>query len=172
MDGDIRFYNYSRTVNEHLILDIIENHGNYVLHATESVLARRFMDWDGVCYLADILSIFRKNHRDYLIGIEIKDWKDTVHPKLCWEYLKTYRKSCEYFYIAARKFSPIVPIIKEIGLINLSTMKVVKRAEYLYPEKEFRAGVVKKLKKITSQRKNIIEDPYQMSLDLYLEGKR
>jgi hypothetical protein len=168
MDGKIKFYNYSRTVNEQLILDIIEDHGEYVLHATESVLARRFMDWDGVCYLADILTIFRNNKRDYLIGIEIKDWSHNVHPKLCWQYLKTYRKSCEYFYLAARKFSLDAPTIKEIGLINLSTMKVVKRPEYLYPNKEFRSGVVKRLKKFTSHRRDIIEDPYQMSLDLYL----
>ncbi|MEE9151229.1 MAG: hypothetical protein V3U20_05260 [Thermoplasmata archaeon] len=168
MGEETRFYNYSRTVNEQLILDIMKDHGKYVLHATESVLARHFLDWDGICYLADILTIFRKNKRDYLIGIEIKDWNHRVHPKLCWEYLKTYRKSCEYFYLAARKFSPTAPIIKEIGLINLSTMKVVKRAEYLFPKKEFRAGVVKGLKKATSTKRNIIEDPYQMSLDMYL----
>jgi hypothetical protein len=168
MDGNIKFYNFSKTQNEQLILDIIEDHGDYVLHATESVLARRFYDWDGVCYLADILTVFRKNHRDYLIGIEIKDWKNTVHPKLCWEYLKTYRKSCEYFYLAARKFSPFASMINEVGLINLSTMKVVKQAQYLYPKKEFRAGVVKVLKKSTSLKRDIIEDPYQMSLDMYL----
>ncbi|UCE37446.1 MAG: hypothetical protein JSW00_18645 [Thermoplasmata archaeon] len=168
MGEETRFYNFSKTINEQLILDIIEDHGDYVLHATESVLARRFLDWEGICYLADILTVFRKNHRDYLIGIEIKDWKHTVHPKLCWEYLKTYRKSCEYFYLAARKFSGTASIIKEIGLINLSTMKVVKRAEYLFPQKEFRAGVVRGLKKFTSPVRDIIEDPYQMSLDMYL----
>ena len=172
MDGpvveDVRFYNYSKTINEQLILNIIEDHGEYILHATESVLVRRFMDWDGICYLADILSIFRKSERDYLIGIEIKDWNHSVHPKLCWQYLKTYRKSCEYFYLAARKFSQDASVIKEIGLINLSTMKVVKRAEYLFPRKELRAGVVKRLKKVTSTKRNIIEDPYQMSLDMYL----
>ncbi len=168
MGEEIRFYNFSRTANEQLILDIIEGHGSYVLHATESVLARRFMDWDGVCYLADILTIFRKNQRDYLIGVEIKDWKTTVHPKLCWDYLKTYRKSCEYFYIAARKFSLTAPMINEVGLINLSTMKVVKRAEYLFPQKEFRAGVVRSLKKTISPTRDIIEDPYQTSLDMYL----
>ncbi|UCG68067.1 MAG: hypothetical protein JSV09_09530 [Thermoplasmata archaeon] len=168
MDGSIRFYNYSKTVNEQLILDIIEDHGEYVLHATESVLARHFMDWEGICYLADILTIFRKNKRDYLIGIEIKDWNQKVHPKLCWEYLKTYRKSCEYFYLAARKFSLTTPIIEEVGLINLSTMKVVKKAEYLFPEKDFRASVVRSLKKCTEPKRDIIEDPYQMSLDMFL----
>lgn len=168
MGEEIKFYNFSKTQNEQLILDIIEDHGDYVLHATESVLARRFYDWDGVCYLADILTVFRKNQRDYLIGIEIKDWKNTVHPKLCWEYLKTYRKSCEYFYLAARKFSPVLSMINEVGLINLSTMKVVKRAQYLFPKKEFRAGVVRVLKKSTSPKRDIIEDPYQMSLDMYL----
>jgi hypothetical protein len=168
MGEEIRFFNFSRTVNEGLILDIIQDHGNYVLHATESVLARKFYDWDGVCYLADILTIFRKDKRDYLIGIEIKDWKHTVHPKLCWEYLKTYRKSCEYFYLAARKFSQKAPMINEVGLINLDTMKVIKKAEYLFPQKDFRAGVVKSLKKATSPLRDIIEDPYQMSLDMYM----
>jgi hypothetical protein len=168
MGEEIRFYNFSKTVNEHLILDVIEQHGDYVLHATESVLARRFFDWDGVCYLADILSIFRKNKRDFLIGIEIKDWKIPVHPKLCWEYLKTYRRSCEYFYLAARKFSQVAPMINEIGLINLDKMKVVKPAEYLFPQKEFRAGVVSGLKKFTGFNRDIIEDPYQTSLDMFL----
>lgn len=168
MGEEIRFFNYSRTKNEQLILDIIDEHGDYVLHATESVLARRFYDWEGVCYLADILSIYRKNNRDYLIGIEIKDWHAKVHPKLCWDYLKTYRKSCEYFYLAARKFSQVAPMIDEIGLINLDTMKVVKSAEYLFPQKEFRAGVVRGLKKFTNFKREIIENPYQMSLDMFL----
>ena len=168
MGEHIRFYKYSRTVNEQLILDVIEGHGEHVLHATESVLARHFMDWDGICYLADILTIFRKNKRDYLIGIEIKDWNHNVHPKLCCEYLKTYRKSCEYFYLAARQFSQDTSIIKELGLINLSTMKVAKKAQYLFPRKEFRAGVVKGLKKCMPIKRDIIEDPYQMCLDRYL----
>ena len=168
MGDDIRFYHFSKTANEQLILDIIRNHGEYVLHATESVLAKRFMDWDGVCYLADILTIFRKNNRDYLIGIEIKDWKHKVHPKLCWKYLKTYRKSCEYFYVAARRFSDTAPMINEIGLINLSTMKVVKPAQYLFPSKVLRAGVVKVMKMCLPFRRSIIEDPYQMSLDKWL----
>jgi hypothetical protein len=167
MGEELRFFNFSKTVNEGLILNIIEEHGDYVLHATESVLAKRFFDWDGVCYLADILTIYRKNNRDYLIGIEIKDWKHKVHPKLCWDYLKTYRKSCEYFYLAARKFSQAAPMINEIGLINLSTMKVIKPAEYLYPPKEFRSGVVKGLKTFTTYSRDIIEDPYQMSLDIF-----
>jgi len=50
-------------------------------------------------------------------------------------------------------------------------MKVVKKAEYLYPKKEYRAGVVKGLKKFATTRRNInniIEDPYQMSLEKYL----
>lgn len=168
MEGEIRFFNYSRTVNERLILDVIENHGEYVLHATESILTRRLVDWDGICYLADILAVFRRSNRDYLIGIEIKDWKQTIHPKLCWKYLKTYRKSCEYFYLAARKFSPIAHMITELGLINLNKMEVVKRAEYLFPKKEFRAAVVKSLKKCVATKRNIIEDPYQMSLDRWI----
>lgn len=167
MGEELRFYNYSRTINEELILDLFKDHGEYVLHATESILTRHFLGWDGVCYLADILTIFRRNNRDYLIGIEIKDWKHRVHPKLCWDYLKTYRKSCEYFYLAARRFSQDACTIREIGLINLNTMKIVKRARYLYPRKELRASAVKSLKKATKINKHIIEDPYQTSLDMY-----
>jgi len=168
MDGNIRFFNYSRTVNEDLILSFIEGHGEYVTHLTESVLVRRFMDWDGVCYLADILTIFRKGERDFLIGIEIKDWKKAVHPNLCWTYLKTYRRSCEYFYLAARKISPTAFMIDNIGLINLSRMKVVKRAKYLHPSKEYRASVVKIINRYSKVRRNIIEDPYQISLDRFM----
>jgi hypothetical protein len=170
MDGGIRFFNHSRTVNEQLIIDTIDEHGDYVLHTTESVLARRYVEWDGICIYADILTMFRKNKRDYLIGIEVKDWKAIVNPKLCWNYLKTYRKSCEYFYLAARKFSPTVHMIDEVGLIDLEKMKIVKKAEYLFPKKEYRAGVVKRLKKVTPIRRNIgeiIEDPYQLSLDKF-----
>jgi hypothetical protein len=59
-------------------------------------------------------------------------------------------------------------MINEIGLINLSTMKVVKPAQYLFPSKELRAGVVKVMKMCLPFRRNIIEDPYQMSLDRWL----
>ena len=156
-----------RTLSEPMILEAIEDHGEYLFHATESVLAERFVDWNGECYLADILTMFRKNHRDYLIGIEIKDWKGRVHPKLCREYLKTYRKSCEYFYMAARNFSPAAHAIEEIGLIDQNAMKVLKRAGYLYPRKEARAGVIRWLKRCAPIGRDILEDPYQMSLDRF-----
>jgi len=39
------------------------------------------------------------------VGIEIKEWNVTVNPKLAMEYLETYRNTCEYFYLSAKKFS-------------------------------------------------------------------
>ena len=164
----LRFFRHSQTINEEHILDVLDDaddHGEYVLHATESSLCRRFHDWSGKCFFADILAVYKKDAKDYLIGIEIKDWKNTVHPKMCYEYLQTYRTSCEYFYIAARKFSQTLASIDEIGLINIDTMKVVKPAKYLYPDKEYRMEVVRRLKRITRTTKNILEDPYQLSLE-------
>jgi hypothetical protein len=169
MDGNERFFSASITVNEHLILDVLDNHGEYVTHGTEAALSRRFyQDWDGECKRADILALFKKQDSEYLVGIEIKDWKNRVSARMCYRYLKTYRKSCQYFYFAARKFSTRVFDIHEIGYINLNKMKVIKKPEYLYPEKKYREGVVRKLKKTPPPRRHFVMHPHQKKLDSYI----
>ncbi len=170
MDGMPRFSYASITVNEHLIIDTLKHHGEYVRHDTESPLAKRFRrDWKGVCKYGDILALFRKDGVEYLIGIEIKDWKARVTPKMCYQYLKTYRKGCQYVYMAAREFSPRAFEIHELGFIDLREMKVVKKPEYLYPRKADREGVIRKMSNTPPRRKSFIQHPDQTCLSEFLE---
>lgn len=166
MDGSTRFYKGGATVNEHLILELLKEHGDCVLCDTETPLARRFRgNWDGQCKYGDILAVFRKNGLEYLIGIEVKDWKARVTPKMCYLYLKTYRKGCQYVYIAARRFSPRTFDIHELGFIDLDRMEVVKRPEYLYPRKSDRAKVVRGMRGAPRpKRKRWVMHPDQTSL--------
>jgi len=166
MDGMPRFYYGSVTKNEHMILDILGDHGDYVRHDVEAPLARRFRrDWEGVCKYADILALFRKEGTEYLVGIEIKDWKGRVTPKMCYQYLKTYRHGCQYVYIAARKFSLKSFEIHELGFIDLDRMKVIKKPEYLYPRKKDREGVIMKMRDSPPPRRRFVHCPDQWSLD-------
>ncbi len=165
MDSAPRFFYASVTVNEHLILDLLKDHGDCVLHDTESPLAKRFRrDWDGRCKYGDILALFRKNNLDYLVGIEVKDWKARVTPKMCYQYLRTYRKGCQYFYIAARHFSPRSFDISEIGFIDLEKMAVIKKPEYLHPRKKDREGVIRKMNKAPQPRRYFIMHPDQTTM--------
>ena len=170
MDSVPRFFYASITVNEHLILDVLKDHGDCVLHDTESPLAKRFRrDWDGRCKYGDILALFRKNNIDYLVGIEVKDWKAKVTPKMCYQYLKTYRKGCQYFYIAARHFSPRSFDISEIGFIDLDKMQVIKKPEYLHPRKKDREGVIRKMNKAPQPRRFFVMHPDQTTMGDFLE---
>ena len=169
MDGNARFFSASVTVNEHLILDLLDGHGEYVTHDTEANLSRRFYrDWDGECKRADILALYRKDDAEYLIGIEVKDWKNRVNARMCYRYLRTYRRSCQYFYFAAREFSKRAFDIHEIGFIDLNQMKVIKKPEYLYPPKRHREPVIKKLKNAPPPRRYFVMHPHQRKLDSYL----
>lgn len=165
MDPVPRFFYASTTVNEHLILDLLKDHGDCVLSDTEAPLAKRFRrDWDGRCKYGDILALFKKNNIEYLVGIEVKDWKAKVTPKMCYQYLKTYRKGCQYFYIAARHFSPRSFDISEIGFIDLDKMAVIKKPEYLYPRKKDREGVIRKMNKTPLPRRYFIMHPDQTTM--------
>jgi hypothetical protein len=164
VEPSLRFYKASQTVNEALILSAIRDKGELVFSATESALAHKFERWRGECFYADVLALFRKEKRDYLVGIEVKDWGARITRKLCRQYLDTYGRSVEYFYLAGRKFSPSIWAIPRLGLIDLDRLEVVKKARYLYPDKKLRAGVVKVLKEYKGAPEAIQEDPYQMSL--------
>jgi len=80
------------------------------------------------------------------VGIEIKEWEKRVHPKMALEYLETYRPTCEYFYLAAKKFSKSTIELKDIGLFDLTRRKVIKNAEYLYPDVDFRTNLMSRIK--------------------------
>ncbi|MDO8725135.1 MAG: hypothetical protein Q7J35_03590 [Candidatus Methanoperedens sp.] len=66
--------------------------------------------------------------------IEIKEWDKRVNPKIAVEFLETYKPTCEYFYLAAKKFSKSTLELENIGLFDLTKMKVIKNPEYLYPD--------------------------------------
>jgi predicted MPP superfamily phosphohydrolase len=100
----MHFSSFGTTINSHEIVDAITGHGIRVFHISEIHL-KPYVCRKSACNLADIMAIFRQSGRHYIVGIEIKEWNVTVNPKLAMEYLETYRNTCEYFYLAAKKFS-------------------------------------------------------------------
>ncbi len=80
------------------------------------------------------------------------------------EYLETYRGTCEYFYLAANKFSKSTLELEDIGLFDLSRMKVVKNPGYLYPDVEFRSNLMKRIKNNFKVLTNAVEDPFQKTI--------
>jgi len=62
------------------------------------------------------------------------------------EYLETYGNTCEYFYLSAKKFSKSTLELDEIGLFDLTEMKVIKNPAYLFPDPDFRAHLMKTIK--------------------------
>ncbi len=98
------------------------------------------------------------------MGVEIKEWGKFVHPKIAAEYLDTYRHTCEYFYLAAKRFSKRTLDIKDIGLFDLTKMRVIKNPEYLYPDAGFRANMMKRIKKHFKVLTNAVDDPFQRTL--------
>ncbi|MDP2845374.1 MAG: hypothetical protein Q8N79_04775, partial [Candidatus Methanoperedens sp.] len=87
-----------------------------------------------------------QSERFYIVGIEIKEWDKPLNPKMAKEYLETYRPTCEYFYLAAKKFSKSTFGLKDIGLFDLTKMKVIKNSDYLYPDVDFRANLMGRIK--------------------------
>jgi len=76
--------------------------------------------------LLDIVAVYKQSERFYIVGIEIKEWISVFIQKMAMEYLETYRGTCEYFYLAANKFSKSTLELKDIGLFDLSRMKVIR----------------------------------------------
>ena len=98
------------------------------------------------------------------MGIEIKEWDKSVHPKMAMEYLETYRKTCEYFYLAAKKFSQSTLELNEVGLFDLTRMKVIKNPCYLYPDVDFRANLMKRIKNNFKVLRDAVDDPFQKTI--------
>jgi hypothetical protein len=105
-----------------VIVDAITQHGSPVFQTSELHL-KPFLSRDSACNLADIIAVYKQLERFYIVGIEIKEWEKRVHPKLALEYLDTYRPTCEYFYLAAKKFSKSTLELKAIGLFDLTRGK-------------------------------------------------
>ncbi len=157
------FSHFGMTINSHEIVNAITNHGVPVFHTSE-IHIKPFICRKSACNLADIIAVFKKSERFYIVGIEIKEWNATVHQKLALEYLATYRNTCEYFYLAAKHFSSGTFEIKDIGLFDLNTMKVIKNPAYLFPNCDFRANLMKRIKKHYQVLSDVVEDPFQRTL--------
>lgn len=140
-----------------MIVDAITQHGIPIFHTSEMHL-KPFLCRDSACNLADIIAVYKQSERFYIVGIEIKEWDKRVHPKMALEYLETYRPTCEYFYLAAKKFSKSTLELKDIGLFDLTMRKVIKNAEYLYPDVELRAHLMGRIKNNFKVLSNALED--------------
>lgn len=152
------------------ITECIKAHGTPI-HVEKEFHMKPVRQRKDICYYGDILAVYEKKRQKgncwYLVGIEIKDWKQRVGKTLVKEYLSVYGVVCEYFYVAARRFSPHVLSLSSVGLFSLEQMKVIKHPSYLYPDETLRKSAVKRMKKqgLTSR---VIESPYQTTLDHFL----
>jgi hypothetical protein len=54
--------------------------------------------------------------------------------------------------------------LDEIGLFDLTEMKVIKNPAYLFPNPDFRAHLMKRIKKQYNILLNVVDDPYQRTL--------
>jgi hypothetical protein len=123
-----------------------------------------FLYRESACNLADIIAVYKQSERFYVMGIEIKEWDKRVNSKIAMEYLETYRKACEYFYLAAKKFSQSTLELRDIGLFDLTRMKVIKNAEYLSPDVDFRANMMNRMKNNFKVLTNAVDDPFQRTI--------
>ena len=151
------------TINSSEIVKAITSHGIPVFHTSEIHL-KPFLCRESTCNLADIIAVYKQSEHFYTVGIEIKEWDKRVHPKMAMEYLETYRGTCEYFYLAAKKFSRSTLELKDIGLFDLGRMKVIKNPGYLYPDVEFRANLMKRIKNNFKVLTNAVDDPFQRTI--------
>ncbi|MFU8766951.1 MAG: hypothetical protein ACNA7I_04700 [Candidatus Methanoperedens sp.] len=157
------YSSFGMTRNAHAIVNSITIHGKPVFHTPEMHL-KPYLCRDSVCNLADIIAVYQQSCRFYIVGIEIKEWKAPVYPKIAEEYLQTYRKTCEYFYLAAKRFSKRAFELDDIGLFDLTRMEVVKKPGYLYPDPGFRGHLMKRIKKHFLELPEVVEDPFQRTL--------
>jgi hypothetical protein len=162
----MHFSNFGATINSNEMVNAITQQGIPVFHTSEIHL-KPFLCRKSSCNLADIIAVYKQCERFYIVGIEIKEWDKRVHPKIAIEYLETYRPTCEYFYLAAKRFSMKTLELTDIGLFDLTRMKVIKNPEYLYPDVGFRANLMKRIKNNFKALSNAADDPFQRTIFEY-----
>lgn len=121
------------TVNEQYLMAALSHHGQLVGSGRE-VCYRKEFGRDDERFIGDAFGLFLKAGVLSVVGVEVKDWKAPVTPKLARTYLETYGRSCDFVYLAARRFLPGVACVRDLGQIALDGPKVTKRAERLTPE--------------------------------------
>ena len=159
----MHFSTFGTTINSHVIVKAITQHGVPVFHTSEMHL-KPFLCRESTCNLADIIAVYKQSERFYIVGIEIKEWDKPLNPKMAKDYLETYRPTCEYFYLAAKKFSKSTLDMEDIGLFDLTRMKVIKNSEYLYPDVDFRANLMGRIKNNFKVLTNAVDDPFQRTI--------
>jgi hypothetical protein len=159
----MHFSSFETTINSYAIVNAITQHGIPVFHTSEMHL-KPFLCRDSACNLADIIAVYKQSERFYIVGIEIKEWDKPLNPKMAKEYLETYRPTCEYFYLAAKMFSKSTLDLEDIGLFDLTRMKVIKNSDYLYPDVDFRANLMKRIKNNFRVLSNVVDDPFQRTI--------
>jgi hypothetical protein len=132
------------TVNEEYLFAALAHHGKLVASGREICYRRDFGPQDER-FIGDCFGVFEDEGTFSVVGVEIKDWAAPVTPKLASTYLSTYGVSCDFVYLAARRFLPGVKSVKGIGLIDLEGPKVVRPAARLDPEPEAWRYVISQL---------------------------
>jgi hypothetical protein len=149
-----------------MITEYIREHGTPI-HVEKEFHIKPYRDHSDICYYGDIVAVFQNGKRCYIVGIEVKDWKARVGSKLATQYQSVYGEVCEYFYIAARRFSRSLLRTSCVGLFSLESMKVIRRSPYLFPDETLRINAVKRMKK-GGLDPDVLESPYQTTLDRFL----
>jgi len=97
------FLAFGMTINSHEIVNSIQITESGF--STPEIHIKPFICRKSVCNLADIIAVFKQSERFYIVGIEIKNGMLWSIPSLALSYLESYRDTCEYFYLAAKRFS-------------------------------------------------------------------
>jgi hypothetical protein len=161
----VPFYHASRTVNEDLILRRMDRHGQLVCWATEVPLEPTYLTSDRVqCYMGDVLSLHRGPEGHQLVGIEVKDWGNRVGVPMAREYLRTYGRACQYFYLAANGFAQGLFSVRDLGLFDLNRREVVKAPGQLSPEPALWRSAVERLCQLCGVEVDLPKDPLQRTL--------
>jgi hypothetical protein len=121
------------TVNEEYLLAALAHHGRLVASGREVCYRREFSP-DDDRFIGDAFAVFEDGGVTSVVGIEVKDWQAAVTPKLASSYLATYGRSCDFVYLAARRFLPGVHKVRALGLLALDGPKVLRRATRLTPD--------------------------------------
>jgi hypothetical protein len=121
------------TVNEGYLLEVLSSHGKLIASGREICYQKEFGP-DDDRFIGDAFGLFEAEGLRSLVGIEIKDWAAPVTPKVARDYLETYGRSCDFVYLAARRFLPGVAKVRGLGLINLDGPKVKREASRLRPD--------------------------------------
>ncbi len=150
-----------KNINSRAIVNAITQHGIPISH--EKYL-RLFLCQESACNLADIVAIYMQSDRLCIVGIKVNESNDIVCPKLAMDYLETYRNTCEYFYLAGKRFSQSMLEVKEVGLFDLTQMRTIKEAAYLSLDTEFKSIILRGVQKYFRTLPGGIEDPFQRTL--------